>query len=314
MSQQIGGYPPSTTGGVPAGQPGLPPDARPTGQVARDEAQDVGRTAADAGRHVAGTAAEQAGNVAQEVKSQARDLVGEARGQVQDQARTGQRKAVDAVRALSQELREMADTGQSGTVSEIARQAADRADRAASWLGEREPADLVDEVRSFARRRPGAFLVGAALAGIVVGRLTRGAIDSARADSARPAVSPYARTPLPASPAYGGTGDLPTPPQGYAAASPQGYPTERSYASEPTGYTPAAPLPPAAPAYDPDPLAERAYAEPAYDADPLTEPTGRRSTGTVGEYVDDIERTGERRGTAPDERIDEPFRPGGDYR
>ena len=117
MSQQIGGYPPATTAGSPAGQP--------TTQVARDEATEVGRTAADAGRQVAGTAAEQAANVAQEVKTQARDLVGEARGQVQDQARAGQQKAADGIRALSQELREMADgSQQSGTVSEVARQAA----------------------------------------------------------------------------------------------------------------------------------------------------------------------------------------------
>jgi hypothetical protein len=158
MSQQIGGYPPATPAGSPAGQP--------TTQVARDEATEVGRTAADAGRQVAGTAAEQASNVAQEVKTQARDLVGEARGQVQDQARAGQQKAADGIRALSQELREMADgSQQSGTVSEVARQAAERADRLADWLGRREPGDLVEEVRSFARRRPGAFLLGAAAAG-----------------------------------------------------------------------------------------------------------------------------------------------------
>ena len=172
MSQQIGGYPPSTATGSPAGEP--------TTQVARDEAAEVGRTAADAGRQVAGTAAEQAANVAQEVKAQARDLVGEARGQVQDQARSGQQKAAEGIRALSQELRGMADGGQqSGTVSEVARQAADRADSLAGWLAEREPGDLVDEVRSFARRRPGAFLLGAAIAGVVVGRLTRGAVDAA---------------------------------------------------------------------------------------------------------------------------------------
>ena len=128
MSQQIGGYPPSTATGSPAGQP--------TTQVARDEAAEVGRTAADAGRQVAGTAAEQAANVAQEVKAQARDLVGEARGQVQDQARTGQQKAAEGIRALSQELREMADGAQQpGTVSEVARQAADRADRLAELAG-----------------------------------------------------------------------------------------------------------------------------------------------------------------------------------
>jgi hypothetical protein len=54
------------------------------------------------------------------------------------------------------ELREMTEGGQqSGPASEVARQAADRADRPADWLGKREPGDLVEEVRSFARRRRG---------------------------------------------------------------------------------------------------------------------------------------------------------------
>ena len=297
MSQQTGGYPTSTASGSPYGQ-------QPTTQVARDEATDVGRTAADAGRQVAGTAAEQAGNVAQEVKTQARDLVAEARGQVQDQARTGQQKAADGIRALSQELREMVDNGgQSGTVTEVARQVADRADSLAGWLGEREPGDLLDEVRSFARRRPGAFLLGAAIAGVVVGRLTRGAVDAARADSGpapRHAYGPgyapahvttgyaaagYAEptyptpgypTPGHTTPGYttpgyttpGYSAETPTPPRGYAAPTP--YPTVPS---------------PSASTLSP------ASATPAHEQDPLgaADPAPR----TVGEYVDEVERGGE---------------------
>jgi len=304
MSQQIGGYPPSTATGSPAGQP--------TTQVARDEAAEVGRTAADAGRQVAGTAAEQAANVAQEVKAQARDLVGEARGQVQDQARTGQLKAAEGIRALSQELREMADGAQqSGTVSEVARQASERADRFAEWLGQREPGDLLEEVRSFARRRPGAFLVGAALAGVVVGRLTRGAVDAARDDSGpAPQGGRGPRHTAPGYPAQTAPG-YPTP--GYATAGyaepgytdtgytepaipygtppvrsdtptpPQGYPT-------PTPYPTASPLPPAS-------------AGPVGDLDPLDRPAPRSG----GEYVDEVERAADH--TYADERRDAPERP-----
>jgi hypothetical protein len=271
MSQQIGGYPPAPATGAPT-------TGQPTTQVARDEAGDVGRTAADAGRQVAGTAAEQAANVAQEVKSQARDLVGEARGQVQQQAQAGQQKAADGIRGLAQELRQMSESGQqSGTVSEVARQAAGRAEDLADWISRREPGDLVEEVRSLARRRPGAFLLGAALAGVVVGRLTRGAVDAARSDSdtsgqaaygrPRPAPLPYDRlaTPGPAVPV-----DTPTPPRGYTAA----------------------PLPPAYP--EPDPL----------------DPAGRHASGTVGDYVDEIERNSGRRLGPADDPIDEPYRPG----
>ena len=150
MSQDMSGYPATPAAASPSEQP--------TSEVARDEAGEVGRTAADAGRHMAGTAAEQAGTVAQEAKAQARDLVGEARDQMQQQARNGQQKATDGIHALSAELREMAGSGaQQGTVSEVARQVADRADRLADWLGEREPGDLIEEVRSFAGAAPGCF-------------------------------------------------------------------------------------------------------------------------------------------------------------
>ena len=44
------------------------------------------------------------------------------------------------------------------------------------WLDNHEPSDLLDEVKRFARRRPGAFLALAAAAGVVAGRLTRGAV------------------------------------------------------------------------------------------------------------------------------------------
>jgi hypothetical protein len=44
----------------------------------------------------------------------------------------------------------------------------------------------VDEVQSFARRRPGVFLALAAAAGLVAGRLTRG-IKAASSDGPAPA-------------------------------------------------------------------------------------------------------------------------------
>lgn len=79
----------------------------------------------------------------------------------------------------------MAEGGQkSGPASEVARQAADRADQVADWLGEREPGDLIEEMRSFARRRPATFLIGAGVAGAILCRLTRGAVDAARGGTA----------------------------------------------------------------------------------------------------------------------------------
>jgi hypothetical protein len=254
MSYPTSGYTPAMPAGVPVDEP--------ITQVARDESTEVGRTAADAAGQVAGTATDQARNVAQEAKAQARDLMGEVRGEVQQQARNGQDKATDGLRALAQELREMVEGGQkSGPASEVARQVADRADRAVAWLGEREPGDLIDEVRSFARRRPAAFLIGAGVAGVIVGRLTRGAVDTARST---PAV-----TGPPGHAPYNGMVDAPPMP---SAPRPDVPPVDAYAAGQWTDplYT-GSPLPPAVPV--------TGYPDPAYG----------------GEYTGDLEDEASRR-------------------
>ena len=169
MSQNSGPYAPRTED---------PAAERSTTDVARDEAAGVGQHAREAGGQVAQTATDQARQVAAETGRQARDLLGEAQGQARDQAAVQQQRAARQLHTVADELGQMASNGgQSGVATEFARQAAGRVHGAASWLEEREPADLLDEVRHFARRRPGVFLIGAALAGLAAGRLTRGLKD-----------------------------------------------------------------------------------------------------------------------------------------
>jgi hypothetical protein len=154
-----------------------------TTAVARDEAANVGQSAAEAGSHVAQTATDQARMVASETARQARDLLGEASGQAVDQASVQQQRAARQLRTVADELQEMAAKGgQSGVATEVAHQAAERIHGAASWLEQREPADLLQAVRDFARRRPGVFLASAAAVGLVAGRLTRGATAAARSN------------------------------------------------------------------------------------------------------------------------------------
>jgi hypothetical protein len=163
MTQHTGGTPAST--GV---------RDEPVPRVAREQA-------GAAGQRVAETASEQGTQVAREARAQARDLLGQARNQVTEQARSTQSQAADGLHSLAGELREMADGGErQGVASDLAAEAADRLGSLAEWLGRREPGDLVDEVRRLARRRPGAFLIGAAVAGVLAGRLTRGTIDAKR--------------------------------------------------------------------------------------------------------------------------------------
>ena len=71
----------------------------------------------------------------------------------------------------------------SGMASDAAREVANRARSFGQQLDGREPAELLDDLRSFARRRPGMFLAGAAIAGVVVGRVLRGSATRPRTDS-----------------------------------------------------------------------------------------------------------------------------------
>ncbi|WP_406072238.1 hypothetical protein [Micromonospora sp. NBC_01638] len=149
----------------------------------RDQARQVGSEAAQAGGAVAQTAKEQGTEVGREAARQARNLYGEARTQLASQTGEQQRRAAGGLRSLADEMRSMAEQGgQAGPVSELARQAADRVHGVAGWLEEREPGDLLTEVRDYARRNPGTFLVGAAVLGVLAGRLTR-SISAAGDDS-----------------------------------------------------------------------------------------------------------------------------------
>jgi len=64
--------------------------------------------------------------------------------------------------------------GAPGPARDLIQQASGKLEELGSWLQNREPAQLLDEVRAYARRKPGTFLLGAAIAGVVAGRLTSG--------------------------------------------------------------------------------------------------------------------------------------------
>lgn len=171
-----GGTPDPLLGGAGAPSSSGPPTGSSSGGGKKEQAQQAAGAAKDEGKQVAGTAKEEAGNVAAEAKTQARNLLEELKTQAGEQSRTGQERLASLLRELGDELKEMASqSSSSGFASDLARQAADRTHSVSSFMEQREPGDLVDEVRRFAGRRPGAFLLGALAAGVVAGRVTRGA-------------------------------------------------------------------------------------------------------------------------------------------
>ncbi|MDO0924322.1 hypothetical protein QQY24_02435 [Streptomyces sp. TG1A-8] len=147
-----------------------------TGETARTEASTTAGQAKQAANQVAGTAAEQARTVVGEARQQAGTVIDELRGRVMDEAEGQARRASGALRQWSQDMTDLADNAPGdSSARNLAAQAADRGHRAADYL-ERQGVDgVVSDIRDFARRRPGAFLGGALLAGVAVGRLAKAA-------------------------------------------------------------------------------------------------------------------------------------------
>lgn len=154
-------------------------ESRSASTGVKERASEAASHVGDAGREVAQDAKEKARDVAHEAKGRARGLVDDARTGLTDQARTQQERLAGGLRSLGDELRQMADgTEDPGYATDLVRRAGDATGQVAQWFEDREPSSVLHEVESFARRRPGTFLLLAAGAGLLVGRLVRGMKDA----------------------------------------------------------------------------------------------------------------------------------------
>jgi hypothetical protein len=204
---------------------GAPTGAESAGAKVEQQGSQVATSTAQAGKHLAHTATEQGGQVAREAGRTARSLVDQAQTELRDQACMQQKRAAEGLRMLGDQLRAMTDkSGQPGMAADLVGDASDRAHRAAEWLEHREPGQVVEEVRNLARRRPGAFLVGAALAGVLAGRLTRN-LGQSNGQGGEPGAGPAPSGEPGASPAPAPGGQpQPTPPATAAAPASTGGP------------------------------------------------------------------------------------------
>lgn len=184
-----------------------------TASAAKDEAAEVASAASSAAGDVAGTAKEQAGAVAADAVGQARDLFEQTKTQVGEQAGTAAAKLGESLKSLTEEIRAMGEGSSDGTgpAADLARSLAAKGESIADMLSKQGPGGIVSELRSFAGRSPGTFLLGALAAGVAAGRLTRGVKDvgsadtdagTARTTTANPATKPAGSPVLPAAPSF----------------------------------------------------------------------------------------------------------------
>jgi hypothetical protein len=162
-----------------------------TKDVASDEASKVKQQAQEGGQQVADRAKDEAHNVAGEASRQAQDLWHQTRAELTEQAGEQQQRVAGGLRELGDELGSMADSSeQNGLATDLARQGSSKAHELAGWLDGRDPGSLLEEVRGFARNKPGTFLAVAAGLGFVASRMGRGlAAEHQDQSSAGPSAS-----------------------------------------------------------------------------------------------------------------------------
>jgi hypothetical protein len=165
-----------------------------TAETAKGEAANVKDTAVGAAAGVKDAAKSEASHVAEEAKYQARNLVDQTRSELRGQASNQQSALAEKLHGWASELGSMASKAdEAGPISDLAQEASRKVGEFSHWLENHEPADLLEEVKRYARRRPVAFLAIAAAAGVLAGRVTRGAmatntsVDSDRDRESTPA-------------------------------------------------------------------------------------------------------------------------------
>lgn len=163
--------------------------AQQVASTVKDEGQAVVRSAAQQATEVVGTAREQAAQVAGEASAQARGVLEETRTRLEEQAVTGTSRLAENLQRLGEEALALSEgrADDAVFVGEYVRragerllEAADRVHGVADDVDSRGLEGVLEDVQHFARRRPGLFLLGTAVAGFAVGR----AVRSARADGA----------------------------------------------------------------------------------------------------------------------------------
>jgi len=169
-------------------------------ETAKKEGQDLAQRAAESTGHVAQTAKTETAAVVREAKSEARNLAGQARTQLRTQVDDQRHRVAGMLRTSGQEISRFAGSeGQSSLTTELARRAGDYAQSLGDYLDRADTARMLDDVRSFARRRPGTFILIAVVSGVVAGRLTRSVAASQSSTSSSeqswPATTSSAQSP-----------------------------------------------------------------------------------------------------------------------
>ncbi len=177
---------------------------------------DVAATARSGGADALSEAKGQAGEVLHEAKSQVRNVAEDLKHDAHQQASRQTERAAEGLRGLAQQIGALVDgrPAEAGMAGDYARRLGDRVTAVAERMEDGGVDGMLQDVRRFARRRPGTFLLGAAVVGFAAGRVLRAgaqgqqgngngsSLPAGQASPAmpRPAAAAFAQPAVPADP------------------------------------------------------------------------------------------------------------------
>jgi hypothetical protein len=141
---------------------------------------------------------EQAGDVMAKARDESRRLLDEGTREFREQADSQLMRAAGSLRTLSDRMVAMCEgrTAEAGPLPDFARDMSMRVRDFATGLDQRGFDGALHEVRRFARRRPGAFLLAAGGLGFLAGRGLRAARDQDSANGDGERAPQLASTPM----------------------------------------------------------------------------------------------------------------------
>lgn len=178
-------------------QPAETPDQKEViEQLSKVEADKLKEKTVNTGENVAEHTKQVAGAVKDETVSQAKDLVGQIRQDLQQYVGPQQQKIAATVRTISDEIDALSrgEKPQSEYITGFLGQASGYVNSVATSLEQKQPQEILTDVRRFAARRPGLFLAAALGVGILAGRATRNAGENSQVPSSPEEAKAYLRT------------------------------------------------------------------------------------------------------------------------
>jgi hypothetical protein len=124
---------------------------------------------------VAQRAKRETDSVVSDATDQAARVLRSARSELHQRADEQTSQLSSTLDELGRQLRQMAEASDDpeAQAPRFAHSAADQLERSARRLDDGSFDGLVEDVKTFARRRPGAFLLGSVAAGFAIGRLAK---------------------------------------------------------------------------------------------------------------------------------------------